>query len=185
MSEIILWGYLSSPEEVVGILPGCEDTYLLLEKEPVGRFLEEEPDKNLIFLKGQGHEIDFFQWEKGRIFNYLYEISWRKEHDGFRVVYTGNSESRPRVLSYAGPDLEKCTIAARKYYLWGKRVCDPAEIGILAPGPVYLEVRIPRLLFYPVEGLGKSVDLLVKEFYCRETGILQYYRYCGLEEEES
>jgi len=185
LREIILWGYLSSPEEAVDILPGGEDTYLLLEKEPVGRFLEEEPDKNLIFLKGQGHEIDFFQWEKGRIFNYLYEISWRREYDGFRVVYTGNSESRPRVLSYAGPDLEKCTTAVRKYLLWGKRLSSPAEIGIHAPGPVYLEVRIPRLLFYPVEGLGKSVDLLVKEFYCRETGSLQYYRYCGLEEEKS
>lgn len=185
MNEIILWGYLSSPEEAVGILPGDEDTYLLLEKEPVGRFLEEEPDKNLIFLKGQGHEIDFFQWEKGRIFNNLYEISWRKEHGCFRVVYTGNPETAPRVLSYTGPDLEKCIPAVRKYLLWGERVYSPAEIGIHAPGPVYLEVRIPRLLFYPVEGLGKTVDLLVKEFYCRETGILKYCRYCGLKEGKS
>lgn len=56
------------------------------------------------------------------------------------------------------------------YDLWGKRVENPSVGGAPAGARVFVELRIPRLLHYPVSAGARLVRLAVREYYDEAIG---------------
>jgi hypothetical protein len=116
------------------------------------------------------------EWEAGRAFGQEFEIRWQKESETIKVMALGkvpdSAATLPNVIELNGDFSRR----EGSYYLWGIRLTD---------GSGWDETRIPHLIHYPVEGLdGRRLQLRTVEYTNKETGNLEFYRFCGFKEVE-
>lgn len=183
MNEYFAFGFLATLNEVVKAISWNDNAVMWLETALDHFLSDDEREKGLRFeLYKAGEPFD--HWPHGRIFDDTAELKWEKEGNQFHVVYCGHLNPPANLQQYAS---EPATCHDSSYYLWGSRVKkeDLEEMGILTIKPdesVFAELRIPRLLRYPVSANAQRVKLKVREFYNAE-GALIFTRFLGLEEE--
>lgn len=180
MNEYLAFGFLSTLSEIVKTIPWSDKAMMWLETA-LDHFLSEDERENGLRFELFKADEPFDQWPHGRIFDDTAELKWEKEGNQFHVVYCG-SVALPVSLQQAANEAVKSTDFC--YYLWGSRVKkdDLKDMELNPDEIVFAELRIPRLLRYPVSANAQRVKLKVREFYNAE-GVLTFTRFLGLEEE--
>ncbi|HXL03344.1 MAG TPA: CRISPR-associated protein Csx19 [Bacillota bacterium] len=179
MGEIALKGFTDDIRQFLeeSHFPGS--SWVLLERED-DWFQEKDQEK--IFLGTLDKWFNTEDWAKGRVFCQVAEVRWHYSNGGYQVIFTGNGHNASSLKS-AEINLTDCIVRDTNYLLWGERLRNPGEYGIESEDSVFLEIQIPRLLFYPVPESTDRVWLHVREFISKETGLLIHSRWLDLGKE--
>jgi hypothetical protein len=175
---------------------------VLMEQLPQHIVTRQAERQALLLFEFFDLEIKFEQYTSGRIFQDAGELRWEKERDQFRIVYAGDegelSKNVEKLLCKYHENNEppsKLFLPTRephkKYYLFGTRLENDTleKIGAVAKKGDFAEVRIQRLLRYPLDPLKKEstkgpICLIVQEMYDQATGQLALFRFVGLDEND-
>ncbi len=150
------------------------------EQQPARFLMKDEQSALLIFVPFE-QTLPFSTYTSGRIFHRDFELRWQQDEDGTHVVYLGTRDHCPLSLQ----KVQEVEISStRAYYLFGERVGAKRaeEIGEPVREGDYIEVRVPRLLRYPIQSTKPRVTLRVCESIDKLTGEVIYYRFQGIEE---
>lgn len=194
MSEIDATGetvYTGPVENIATFLKECAflsdatGSLLLLEMQPQ-KVVPKKDRQNLLFFAEYPCEPPhpFDEYTSGRIFHAEFELRWEKTSGGTQVIYIGKQQALPH-LTEKRDALNGCVRASSRYYLFGKRLSRTAvnEIGHSAQKGDFAEVRIPRLLRYPVKETDKNyAKLNVYEYRHEVTNECVLFRFRGIEE---
>ena len=143
-----------------------------------GRFFPGDPDSSIT------------DYHTGRVFRANAELRWEKQKGQMHVIYIGSEDYSSLMKDYKLKDkpdvltsLKKCD-EPKYYYLFGERI-RPSDLekmsSTVRPGD-FAEVRIPRLLRYPLDSqVSRYARLSVCEYLDTETGEVQLYRFQALE----
>lgn len=167
------------------------DAYVLLEELPQRVLGSREDRQELLRFARYGNiEKDKLgAATSGRIFNHEFELRWERDAGATSVVYLGKAREIPGLTKDDGK-LEKLSgldkvDEAKRYYLFGEYLDEGklARMGVeMQPGEgYYAEVRIPRLLRYPIDKQSRRVQLAVCEYRDKATGQVKLFRFQGLE----
>jgi len=185
MTEHIQWARLADPSIAIRALSWPDIAYMYLERIPE-RWLSLPEVANGVRFEILDLQTPFQQWERGRLFCSSFELRWEKMDGQFQTVLVGEA---PILVDFAPaiePDLDAADQQVQEYLLWGRRVAE-SEVAILgaehqSDSQVFLEMRVPRILYYPVSDNARQARLVVREYSDRSTGHLLYYRFTGVEE---
>lgn len=179
MGDIILKGLTDDIGQLLEERSFPGNAWVLLERED-DWFQEKGQEKISFGTLDKGFNAE--EWARGRVFCPAAEARWRYSNGEYQVIFTGNkcpaSSLKPAEVNLAG-----CRTRITNYLLWGERLRNPGEYGIESGNSPFLEIQIPRLLFYPVSESTDKVWLHVKEFISKETGLLVHSRWLDLGEE--
>ena len=179
MSEIAAYGRVSDPSLVVQALPGSQEAMMLLERVP-NTWIDDAERQDGIRLAPFDQGAEFRRYGRGHVFSDAFELRWEGSDAAFQAVYVGVDAGLPE-LTPAAVDLTEARDIT--YDLWGERVSDPTVVGQGPEAQVFAELRIPRLLTYPVSAEARRVRLRVREYFDSQTGAMVLSRFCGLEEQ--
>lgn len=181
MTEIIQWAMLDSIQPSITALTWPEVSYMYLERVPEA-WLDDATRETGVRLEHLDLEENFEVWERGRLFCTAFELRWEKIEGIFHLVYVGEPVALDDFKEEEALNLNY--VNDRAYYLWGRRVETPADLGVEAEAGsrLFVELRIPRHLHYPVSEDTKRVQLQVSEYLDEDTYALLYYRFKGLKE---
>jgi hypothetical protein len=151
--------YFNTVEDITNLIEKCSflsdsiGSLILLEMQPQ-KLVKKGERENLLYFADYPGELPrlISEYTAGRIFHEEFELRWEKINSKLQVVYIGRK--RPVPLLIEQPDILKdCVRPTSSYYLFGKRLDDKAveRIGEPAQRGDFAEVRIPRLLRYPVK----------------------------------
>ena len=169
----------------------CEfvsSAFVLCEQLPKHVITGRKEQQNLLLFTHFDPAICFKDYTSGRIFDEYAELRWEQQENTMQVVYLGSKDRVQTLLNYKlqpskalnklKPGIEK------KYFLFGERIApeDLEKIGSAAKPGDFAEVRIPRILRYPVQ-LDKQryVRLVVRE-YCDEENRVMLFRFQDLKQ---
>lgn len=170
--------------EECSFLSDSAGSLILLEMQPQKIVGKEDRQNLLLFAEYSYPDFNFKEYTAGRIFHEEFELRWEKINSGVQVVYIGKQQALPLLTEDANV-LKDCVRTNSSYYLFGKRLDDKAveNIGQPAQKGDFAEVRIPRLLRYPVKGKGKDyVKLNVYEYRHNVTNERILFRFQSLAE---
>jgi hypothetical protein len=132
--------------------------------------------------------IPFTDYTSGRIFDEQAELRWEKQGNSMQVVYLGSKGREQILLNYGlreSHELVKLNpTGEKKIFLFGERIApeDAEKMGGTASPGDFAEVRIPRLLHYPVsQDKQRYVRLVVRE-YCDEQNRVVLFRFQDLKQ---
>jgi hypothetical protein len=184
VDEVVLCGVVPRLDLLAATLP-LMPALMVVEQVPA-EWLDAEARASGLHVERfvAGQQID--PHTRGRIFSEAFECRW--EPDGasgttLQVRYIGVPVQLEALTSPAMIDLDALVPWDVHYDLWGERVDDPTVVGEPSDAPVYAELRVPRLLRYPVNGRPRRVRLRVREYIDPVTGMVALSRFCGLDEE--
>ena len=183
-TELALSGNLVTLDRIVGALPDSP-ALVLVEQVGTGWLNPADRDRLFHFERFTAGE-SFSPRTRGRVFGELFELRWEPRPDAepsLRVRYIG-VPAEIAGLAPIGCELEALEIREVRYDLWGERVDEPARVGAPAGTPIYAELRVPRLLRYPVSAHPRRVRLRVREYVDPGTGETVLSRFIGLVGEE-
>ncbi len=173
---------------IAAIIKACEfpgDSFVLVERLPQ-HVVSDEERQNLLQFGRLNSGIDPTGSISGRVFSRNFELRWQEEGGKYYVVYLGEERNIPRLKKdeKALAGLKKHD-TAKSYYLFGENLDDNKlkNMGLKEEPDYYAEVRIPRLLRYPVSKRAQRVQLTVCEYVEEETGRMQFFRFQELEDE--
>lgn len=175
--------YTETIDDVVRLLaeiPFSDNTYFIGEQQPLSVVDRSNGRQEFLVFAKYTPELLDRRYASGRIFHRDFEVRWEKEGGKTRVVYVGNGEYCPSDLKF----VEQVEMQpSRKYYLFGEllRPASLPKIGLSEEEIVFAEVRIPRLLRYPVDRPYRRVCLTVREAIDPEHGKVTLYRFQGVE----
>jgi hypothetical protein len=160
--------------------------FVLVEQIPRHVFASREEREGLLRFALLGDAIDLSISTSGRVFHQDFELRWERktrEAEAAQVVYLGKAEALPSGLL---PDqkLDKWRAGleprSKEYYLFGTLLDTQQlrEMGLPENQHSYAEVRVPRLLYYPVEAY--RLQLMVREYVEKSTGQVKLLRFEGL-----
>ena len=183
--------------DIADLIEAChfpEDAFLLIERQPDE--VIKEKDKlarwNLLRFthlysrqdesKAIHDEIraEIKRSTSGRIFQENFELRWERLDHRYQVVYLGEErkilglEPNKEVLKNVTRKSE-----ARRYYLFGTKLDARKlqDLGLKEGSGYFAEVRVPRLLHYPIETDAMRVQLHVCEYVDDKTGQVQLFRF--------
>ena len=158
-------------------------TLMLLESQPT-YIIEPEERQNLLLFMRFDRDFDFASHMSGRIFHRYGEMRWEKLASSVQVVFSGMQEYKPALQNAKEKTLDDHKKVCRTYFLFGKRLDDEQRnrIGPAAQAGDFAEVRIPRLLRYPLpaSATAEYVRLAVYEYVAPTTGAIIAYRFHDL-----
>src|SRR5205807_7229222 len=131
--------------------------YVLIEHFPEQVITNTRERQDLLRFTHFDPAIPLVDYTSGRIFDEHAELRWEKQGNTMQAVYIGSKERVPILRRYKlreSNELGKLKPAGeKKYFLFGERLSpqDLKKIGPAAIAGDFAEVRIPRLLRYPVE----------------------------------
>jgi len=171
--------------EAHSFLSDSAGSLILLEMQPQ-KMVEKEDRQNLLFFAEYTGKLPHIinEYTAGRIFNEEFELRWEKINSGVQIVYIGNKQTLSLPTEKTDV-LKDCVRATSSYYLFGKRLDDEKvdNIGVPAQTDDFAEVRIPRLLRYPVKDKHKDyVKLNVYEYRHKVTNERILFRFRSLAE---
>ncbi len=164
-----------------------EEALLLAEQVPT-HVVSARERQNLLRFETYRAGIDIVAYTSGRVFQKNFELRWERQGDLFRVVYLGAEHIKDILQRYDLKENEKfwrlledkkLERKEKSYYLFGERL-EGSEQRERA-GIEFAELRIPRVLYYPVQGSPQRVQLVVYEYVCLETGQIEYFRFQALQ----
>ena len=196
MTEILCRGQVDALN-LFQLLAACqelqepEESLLLTEQLPE-HFVDAQERRNMLRFEIYGPEVDVTAYTSGRLFHNDFELRWEKQDALFRVVYLGSEQKKSRLDDFNLVEdttfrdrLESETLEYRekKYYLFGEQIEEEIqeEHTETIHGKSFVELRIPRLLYYPVQSFSRYVQMVVREYIDKETGRVEYFRFQGLE----
>ncbi len=173
MIEMLYSGLVDDFDSLVHKCQFPSDALFLAESLPQHIVLGAKARLDLLSFAKFDAKIPFASYTSGRIFHRDFELRWEKNKGKLQVIYLG--------IERELPELEKSKLELRrleplKYYvLFGKRLGPEQLKQIGVPGTerdfAFAELRIPRLLHYPVEEDNrKRVRLAVCEYVEAPTG---------------
>lgn len=185
MTEQIQWARLTEPGQAIRLLSWIRPAYMYLERIPE-LWLSDDDVAAGVRFELFDPQTQFAEWERGRVFCPDFELRWEKLDGAYQTVVVGNAPSLHGFSLATEIDLAAASAQTRGYLLWGQRVKDDelSLIGVehVPNGQVYLELRIPRILRYPMSDQARQARLIVREYANPKSGDLLYYRFAGLEE---
>ena len=186
-------------ENLADYLTRCQfpdDAFLLLETVPQQVVSDDQRQGLLCFaLLGDAktdENIDLASATSGRVFTRAFELHWEQDAETgtTRVVYLGEERALP-ALEGRREERYDSTGEPKQYYLFGTRLKedDLDKMDIKPDGKkatYYAELRIPRLLRYPVDTRMQRVQLEVGEYHDakQETRLFRFLDLQPVEEEE-
>jgi hypothetical protein len=187
MEEILCSGPVA---DIAALIKACafpDDSYVLVERFPP-RIIPNEERQQLLQFGRLSSGIDPADSISGRVFSQHFELRWQEEDGEYHVVYLGEERHIPQLKKDEETRAKlKRRKDAKTYYLFGEYLNgDKLRNMGLQEEPsysCYAEVRIPRLLHYPIAGQARRVRLEVCEYVEEETGAVQLFRFQGLERE--
>ena len=189
MEEMVSTGVLTANELIALIASSAsflEGAIFLAEQLPQ-RVVTQDQRKELLCCERFKSDAHFADYTSGRLFANTFELRWEKDGDMFRVVYVGSRRDMAHLTVKQDVMLEKKEFA-KPYYLFGKRLGleGLAKVGSAAIEGDFAELRIPRLLHYPVEKQERYayVQLFIQEYVDQKTGDVALFRFQAIEPEE-
>ncbi len=149
-----------------------DNAFLLLETLPQQVVSDEKRQGLLCFARlgdmKADKNINLASCTSGRIFSPAFELRWEQEAGTTRVVYLGEPCELPPLQGQRQDTFSP--VGKKTYYLFGTRLAedDLATMGIQPDGKdatYYAEVRIPRLLRYPLATSAQRMQLMVGEYH--------------------
>lgn len=201
--EVLYKGPVTDVAALLAAFKFPENAYVLVENMPM-HIVKDKDRQNLLYfahwsdIGKQKDPIKVADYTSGRIFAGNFELRWEQLSGKIQAVYLGERkmyEDAPHALS--GLESDETTLKnlerrekSTDYYLFGQflaeqdrqdMLLEPAEQGMA----YFAEVRIPRLLCYPISAPGKDskkqrVKLVVQEYASKETGRVEFFRFSGL-----
>lgn len=173
MKEVVMTGRIKNVTSLIEAIEkhGLKNALMILERVPDQWLSEDECENSLCFKEYA--KLDFNSWQKGRVFDFEKEIRWSWNQDHFLAIYTGPALNLPKLtmVDTKGWEVSKPT----KRLLWGKRL---ASHNSQASGFAYLELQIPRLLYYPIPRKDKKrAALKIVEYRDKTTGQIVHCRF--------
>lgn len=169
-------------DNIVTFIAGCDfpdNAYFLGEQQPAF-VVKPEQRQNLLLFVPFTKSLPFADYSSGRIFHDDFELRWQQDNGWIQVVYLGAPEYCPDALPEGNPvEMQR----SRQFYLFGERLRpgDVEKIGKSAHEGDFAEVRIPRLLHYPVQGERRRVLVTLSESVDEKTGEVEQYRFQKVE----
>ena len=180
MEEMVSTGLLT-PEELTALIASCtaffEGAIFLAEQLPQ-HVVTQAQRKGLLRCERFNANTQFTDYTSGRIFAEAFELRWEKEGNTFHVVYVGSERTMSPLKVQRDLALEK-KASAKPYYLFGEQLRTEGleKIGPVAVEGDFAELRIPRLLHYPVEKPKRYVQLFIQEYVDKSTGDVALFRF--------
>ncbi len=160
-----------------------DDAYFVGEQQPQHVISRPKERQALLLFAQYNRALPFADYTAGRIFHQDFELRWEREDGETRVVYVGTEQYHPASLEFArNVEMQKPVY----YYLFGERL-RPNELERIGPPAQegdFAEVRIPRLLHYPVQSQGRRVLLAVSQSLDPDNGSVTLFRFQGIEARE-
>lgn len=177
MTEMLCVGPVEDIDTLIAECQFPPEAMFLTEKFPQ-HVVKREERQNLLRFRRLDATKQFAEYAAGRIFNQDFELRWEKTGNGVQAIYVGAERKLSELKVMHDLNLE--TYQTRYYYLFGQRL-EPEEleqIGAPAQPGDFAELRIPRLLRYPVS--GRRVQLAVREYIEETTGNVMLFRFADL-----
>lgn len=176
--ERAAWAAVSSVADLVAAVRWATPAWMYLERVPQV-YLEPRQLPEALRLAALDPKTAFDGWERGRVFDAGQELRWERGRGEFHAVYCGAAPPAGMAAVELGAE------GAREpaYYLWGQQVRpeDRERIGRRGDKSAFIELRIPRVLHYPVTADVRRVRVRVNELLGADGG-LRYARWAGVEE---
>lgn len=190
---------VSSVDDITALITACNfppEALFLAEMLP-RHVISADERQDLLRFTYFDADLPFASYTSGRIFHQDFELRWEKNDDKTQVVYVGTKRDLPMLevtfnldlntpRKKSIPDLR--TFRRRHYYLFGERLREGDLDKIGVPGEqrnfAFAEVRIPRLLLYPIQQNERRARLVVREYLDEETGEVKLFRFESLEAAE-
>lgn len=161
--------------------------YALVEQLPAWVITRANGRQDLLRFIHFDPAIPFVAYTSGRVFDNQAELRWEKQGNMMQVVYLGTKERAEVLLRYKLQ--KKDELAAlnpadeKKYVLFGERLRpeDLKKIGQAAQTGDFAEVRIPRILRYPVPQDEQRYARLTVREYLDEQNRVVLFRFQNLE----
>ncbi len=172
--------YTGTTTNIVQLIKQCNfpaDAFLLLEQLP-RQVVKEDEREGLLRFARLSDGIDLAPYTGGHLFTRAFELRWEQEDGAISVVYLGEPRQIPGLQQHEGAFVPAGNL--RRYYLFGTRL-EESTLDTMKVQPreknytYYAEVRIPRLLPYPILTDAKRIQLLVDEYHHPELG--QMFRF--------
>ncbi|MBE3558148.1 MAG: hypothetical protein IMW89_02860 [Ktedonobacteraceae bacterium] len=181
MEEILCTGLVPDIPAFIGAcrFPGA--SFVLIERLPQ-HVVSDEQERGSLLQFDRLARANLADSTSGRVFSQDFELRWQQDEQGYRAIYLGARREIPLLEedSMTLTDL-KVRDQPRDYYLFGEYLDENKlkNIGLKEePGYYYYaEVRIPRLLRYPVETPARRVQLMVREYVEKASGRTQLFRF--------
>ncbi len=186
IEEVLSTGLVADFTAFLATCAFPSESLVLVEQIPRHVFASQTEREGLLGFTTPDDVGALSESTSGRIFHQDFELRWErsgKEAGAVQVVYLGKAEMRPAGLL---PDQKLDTWLAgleqqtREYYLFGTLLDTQRlrEMGLPENQYSYAEVRVPRLLRYPVEAY--RLQLKVREYLEKSTGQVKLLRFEGL-----
>jgi len=183
MEEVLYAGQITSNDfpQLVADCTFPASAFVLCERLVDHVITEAKERQELLRFTHFSPNIRFTEYTSGRIFDERAELRWEKQGNTIQVVYLGSKERAPMLHNYK---LQPSHVLdglksgmEKQYFLFGERL-EPDDVqkigGAASPGD-FAEVRIPRLLRYPVpQNKEKYVRLVVREYYDEENRVMVF-----------
>ncbi len=183
MEEVLYTGPVTV-KDFPQLVIDCEflpSAFVLVERLPEQVIIKTRDQQDLLRFTHFDRDIPFGDYTSGRIFDEHTELRWEKQEDTMKVVYLGSKERVRTLLNYQlqeSNELGKLkSTGEKKYFLFGERLSpqDLKKIGSAAKPGDFAEVRIPRLLRYPVQqDEQRYVRLVVREYLDEENRVVLF-----------
>lgn len=175
--------YTGTTDDIAALIEQCtfpEVAFLLLEQLP-RQVVEDDQREGLLRFTRLRDTIDLAPFTSGRIFTQTFELRWEREDTATRFVYLGEQRVLPGFEDT--PPVPFTSAGEQRYYLFGTLLAakdlEDMDIPPANPGETYYaEVRIPRLLRYPIASPAR-VQVVVGEYHSSERG--QLFRFLDVE----
>ncbi len=185
MGDGIYWARGDDLTGAIKSLTWPTPSYMYLERVPTAWLSDAEIAEG-VRLEYLDIATSFQRWERGRVFCADFELRWETSDGAFQMVYVGPEPAPPDFTLADDPDLNGATLQLQSYYLWGNHIsADKLDTVGASERPgleLFIEFKVPRLLYYPVSERAKRAQLEVVEYLDPDNGDLLYYRFCGLKE---
>lgn len=181
MNEQTAWAQLAHVAATVAAVAWADPAWMCLERVPQTQLTATEA-QGAIRLARLVPTEPFDQWERGRVFDAVQELKWEWRTDAFHAVYCGNAPPHGFTPFPVAAD----TARTQRYYVWGQHVsaADRACLGLDPHAPLFIELRIQRILHYPVSADTQRVQIETRAWLGTD-GTLAYLRWCALREERN
>ena len=161
--------------------------YALIEQLPARVITRAKERQDLLRFTHFDPAIPFAAYTSGRVFDNQAELRWEKQGNMMQVVYLGTNERAEVLLRYKLQKKDELTELKppdeKKYVLFGERLRseDLEKIGPAAQSGDFAEVRIPRILRYPVPQNEQRYARLTVREYLDEQSRVVLFRFQNLE----
>jgi hypothetical protein len=161
-------------------VPADTDVFMLMEQQPQAPIPATEL-YNMLRFNLFHSKTDFTSYTSGRVFHEYGELRWEKQGNSVLLIYTGDDQSKPTIQATETLLLDSDPIFKR-YFLFGRRLDERQlqRMGLPAQDNVFAEVRIPRLLRYPVPQDATRVQIVACEYNDHATGACVASRFASL-----